>query len=186
MTMNTTREVVEVSRDIPATTVPYGETTTLPAGETVTIVQNLGGSVTVRTPFGVLLRIDGENTDAIGIEREIPERAVDLHGKGPLSMDQVTNALQTVYDPEIPISIVELGLIYRLEEVTDDDGSRVIEIDMTMTSPGCGMGDVICGDAERAVRGVPGVDDVEVNLVFDPPWDMSRMSEATRLELGLL
>lgn len=183
--MNTTREVVEVSRDIPATTVPYGETTTLPAGETVTIVQSLGGSVTVRTPFGVLLRIDGENTDAIGIEREIPERAVALHGKGPFSMDQVTNALQTVYDPEIPISIVELGLIYRLEEVTDDDGSRVIEIDMTMTAPGCGMGDVLRDEAQRVVEQVPGVDRADIELVFDPPWSMERISEDARLELGL-
>lgn len=185
MSTDRQRQVVEVSREVPATTVPYGESTTLPAGETVTIVQNLGGSVTVRTPFGVLLRIDGEHSDAVGIERDLSERSVALHGKGPFSMDQVTNALQTVYDPEIPISIVELGLIYRLEEVTQPNGSRTIEIDMTMTAPGCGMGDVICGDAQRAVLGVPGVDEVVVNLVFDPPWNMSRMSEATRLELGL-
>lgn len=181
-----TRDVVEVSRDIPATTVPYGETTTLPAGETVTIVQNLGGSVTVRTPFGILLRIDGAFTDAIGIEPEIPERAVALHGNGPFSLDKVRDALQTVYDPEIPISIVELGLIYRLEEQVDDDGTRRVEMDMTMTAPGCGMGDVISGDAERAILAVPGVDEVLVNIVFDPPWNMSMMSEETRLELGLL
>ena len=184
--MNGTREVVEVSRDIPATTVTYGESTTLPAGETVTIVQNLGGSVTVRTPFGVLLRVDGDNSDALGMERDLTERAVTLHGKGPFSLDQVRAALQTVYDPEIPISIVELGLIYRLDEVMQDDGTRLIELDMTMTAPGCGMGDVISGDAQRAILSVPGVDEVEVNVVFDPPWNMSMMSEETRLELGLL
>lgn len=182
--MNRTKEVAEVSRECPATTVPYGEPTTIPAGERVHIVQTLGGSITVRTAFGVLLRVDGADSDALGMEP--PERSVMLVGKGPFSMDQVTNALQTVYDPEIPISIVELGLIYRLDEVVDDDGRRTIEIDMTMTAPGCGMGDVLCGDAERVVRAVPGVDDVAVNLVFDPPWDMSRMSDATRLELGLL
>lgn len=184
--MDRTRDVVEVSRDIPATTVPYGETTTLPAGETVTIVQNLGGSVTVRTPFGVLLRIDGPDVGAIGIERDLTERAVALHGKGPFSLDQVREALQTVYDPEIPISIVELGLIYRLDEETSEDGIRTVEMDMTMTAPGCGMGDVIASDAERAILAVPGVDEVLVNIVFDPPWNMSMMSEATRLELGLL
>jgi metal-sulfur cluster biosynthetic enzyme len=91
-----------------------------------------------------------------------------------------------VYDPEIPVSIVDLGLVYRCDERLDDDGTRRIEIDMSMTAPGCGMGDILRADAARAVLAVPGVDDVEVELVWDPPWTIHRMSEAARLELGLL
>jgi metal-sulfur cluster biosynthetic enzyme len=101
-------------------------------------------------------------------------------------MSQVVDALQNVYDPEIPVSVVELGLIYRCDEELLADGSRLISIDMSMTAPGCGMGDVLRADAERVVRMVPGVDDVEVTLVWDPPWNLSRMSEAVRLQLGLL
>ena len=91
-----------------------------------------------------------------------------------------------MYDPEIPVSVVELGLIYRCDEELLADGSRLISIDMSMTAPGCGMGDVLRADAERAVRMVPGVDDVEVALVWDPPWSLSRMAEAVRLRPGLL
>jgi metal-sulfur cluster biosynthetic enzyme len=101
-------------------------------------------------------------------------------------MSDVVAALQNVYDPEIPVSVVELGLIYRCEEELLPDGTRLISIDMSMTAPGCGMGDILRADAERVVRMIPGVDDVEVTLVWDPPWNMSRMSEAVRLQLGLL
>ncbi|MEZ5322260.1 MAG: iron-sulfur cluster assembly protein [Microthrixaceae bacterium] len=101
-------------------------------------------------------------------------------------MDRVLAALGQVYDPEIPVDIVELGLVYRCEEHPTDDGTRRIEIDMSMTAPGCGMGDVLRVDAERAVLAVPGVDEVEVNVVWDPPWTMDRMSESARLQLGLL
>jgi metal-sulfur cluster biosynthetic enzyme len=101
-------------------------------------------------------------------------------------MRQVVDALQDVYDPEIPVSVVELGLIYRCDEELLADGSRLISIDMSMTAPGCGMGDVLRADAERVVRMVPGVDDVEVTLVWDPPWNINRMSEEVRLQLGLL
>jgi metal-sulfur cluster biosynthetic enzyme len=101
-------------------------------------------------------------------------------------MELVTQALQTVYDPEIPVSVVELGLIYRCEEHQRVDGTRLITIDMSMTAPGCGMGDVLRADAARVVQSVPGVDAVEVSLVWDPPWTVRRMSEAARLQLGML
>jgi metal-sulfur cluster biosynthetic enzyme len=115
------------------------------------------------------------------------ERNVMLVGpSASFSMDKVTEALGTVYDPEIPISIVELGLVYRCDEVELPDGRRRIEIDMTMTAPGCGMGDVLRADAMRAVSAVPGVDEVEVTVVWEPPWSMDRISEEARLELGLL
>src|SRR5690606_26634987 len=105
---------------------------------------------------------------------------------GGFDMARVMDALQTVYDPEIPVSIVELGLVYRCDEVLRPDGTRLIDIDMSMTAPGCGMGDILRGDAARVVGAVPGVDDVEVTLVWDPPWSVGRMSEAARLQLGML
>lgn len=175
---------ITLRRDCSAITVPHGEQVALSEGGVVYLVQRLGSSTTVRTGYGTLLRIDGSDSDALGFEPT--ERNVSLLGKGPFDMSQVTEVLQTVYDPEIPVSIVELGLVYRCDEVMRPDGTRLIEIDMSMTAPGCGMGDVLRGDAARVVRSVPGVDDVEVNLVFDPPWSMDRMSDEVRLELGLL
>lgn len=176
---------VALERDCSATTIPYGERVALTAGGLVEVVQQLGGSITVRTEMGALLRIDGEDADALGLERPAPD-TVAAPDDGSFDMARVTDALQTVYDPEIPVSIVELGLVYRCDELVRPDGTRAIEVDMSMTAPGCGMGDVLRDDAARAVLAVPGVDEVEVALVWDPPWSVSRMSEAARLQLGML
>lgn len=174
---------VELTRACVATTVPYGERVTLDAGGLVEIVQRLGASITVRTEMGSLLRIDGTDADAVGLDPiGVGRDAAD----GPFELDQVIHALQQIFDPEIPVSIVELGLVYRCDEIIEADGSRRIEIDMTMTAPGCGMGDVLRADALRAVQAIPAVDDVEVRIVFDPPWNIGRMSEAARLQLGLM
>ena len=175
---------VTLSRECPATAVPYGDTVTLDAGGEVEIVQRLGNSITVRTSFGTLLRIDGADADALGLE--INTEAAPVGSDGPFDISQVTAVLQGVYDPEIPVSIVELGLVYRCEEIIQPDGRRRIEIDMTMTAPGCGMGEVLRADAMHAVESVPGVDEVDVTLVWEPPWTVHHMSEATRLQLGLL
>lgn len=175
---------ITLSRDCVATTVPYGEQVTLDEGGEVEIVQQLGTSITVRSSFGTLFRIDGADADALGME--IDTDAATTSVDGPFDMAQVTEALNGVYDPEIPVSIVELGLVYRCDEVIEPDGHRRIEIDMTMTAPGCGMGDVLKVDAERAVRALPGVHEVDVNLVWEPRWTVHHMSEATRLQLGLL
>ena len=118
--------------------------------------------------------------------RDRPPSAPDPVADGAFDIAQVEAVLHTIYDPEIPISIIELGLVYRCEAIDQPDGTRRIEVDMTMTAPGCGMGDVLSADATRAITALPGVDDVEVTLVWDPPWSMHRMSEASRLELGLL
>jgi len=179
-----TTSATALTRDCRATTVPYGEPVSLSTGGIVTVVQRRGGSITVRTELGTLLRIDAEDADALGLAP--PERNVAIVTDRPFDLDQVLTALGTVYDPEIPVSIVELGLVYRCEETIGQDGARTIEIDMSMTAPGCGMGDVLCADARRVVERIPAVDRAEVNLVFDPPWTMDRMSDATRLELGLL
>jgi probable FeS assembly SUF system protein SufT len=174
---------IALTRDCTATMVPSGERVALAAGGEVQIVQQLGGSITVRTELGSLLRIDGADADAVGLDVPDGHHHVD---DGQFSIERVLDALQAVYDPEIPVSIVELGLVYRCEEVAMDDGRRRIEIDMSMTAPGCGMGDVLRGDAARVVASVPGVDDVDVRVVWDPPWTIDRMSEAARLQLGLL
>lgn len=176
-------EPITLSRDVQATSVPYGEAVTLAGGSEVRIVQALGGSVTVRTGYGLLFRVDGSDADALGLEPMGPDT---IDQSRPFSMDLVDEALRTVYDPEMSLNVVELGLVYRCDEVTRDDGTRLISIDMTMTAPGCGMGDVLQADAVRAVGSVPGVDDVEVEIVFDPPWSIHRLSEEVRLELGLL
>lgn len=175
---------VQLTRDCVVTTIPYGQKTALDAGEPVEIVQQLGGSITVNTRLG-LVRIDGQDADALGIELETAN-SDEIETSETFEMSKVIDALSTIYDPEIPVSIVELGLVYRCDEIMIEDGTRRIEIDMSMTAPGCGMGDVLRGDALNAVRAIAGVDDVEVNVVWDPPWDISRMSDAARLQLGML
>ncbi|MBK5223781.1 MAG: putative Fe-S cluster assembly protein SufT [Acidimicrobiia bacterium] len=182
--MTNTSTWITLTRDCDATMIPYGDRVALTEGGEVQVVQQLGGSITVRTPMGALLRIDGVDADAVGIE--LADDAPASQSDGEFAIGHVVDALQTVFDPEIPISIVELGLVYRCDEVTRPDGSRLIEIDMSMTAPGCGMGDVLRADAARVVGAVPGVDGVDVSLVWDPPWTMHRMSEAARLELGML
>ena len=182
--MTASSETIAVLRDCMATTVPAGEWVLLRAGREVQITQQLGGSITVRTERGPLLRIGAADADALGLE--IPGESHPVGGDGrPFHIERVFDALAEVYDPEIPVSVVDLGLVYRCEEIEGPLSIRRIEIDMTMTAPGCGMGDVLRADAERAVLAVAGVDEVEVNLVWDPPWTLERMSEAARLQLGL-
>jgi probable FeS assembly SUF system protein SufT len=179
----TRSDLIALQRDCAATTVPFGEAVSLSEGGLVRIAQRRGTAITVETELGLLLRIEEADADALGLEpaTERPELA-----DGEFHIDQVMAVLDTLYDPEIPISIVELGLVYRCDAVEQDDGTRRIEIDMTMTAPGCGMGDIICDDAIRTVSAIPGVDSVDVHLVWDPPWTMSRISDAARLQLGLL
>jgi probable FeS assembly SUF system protein SufT len=175
-----------LARECEATTVPYGERVVLSAGGEVEIVQQLGASITVRTELGSLLRIDGADADALGIE-VVPGADADT-GAAPaeFDLDRVMDAVAGAYDPETAVGIVALGVAYRCGGSERPAGTRRIEIDMSMTAPGCGMGDVLRVDAERAVLAVPGVDDVHVELVWDPPWTIDRISEAARLQLGLL
>lgn len=177
------REPVKLTRECVVTTIPYGQKTTLEVGEPVEVVQQLGGSITVNTQYG-LVRIDGPDADAVGLEIE-PLDTDAVSTDEPFDMSKVTDALSTIYDPEIPVNIVELGLVYRCDEVINEEGKRRIEIDMSMTAPGCGMGDVLRGDALAVVQAISGVDDVEVEVVWDPPWDISRMSDAAKLQLGM-
>lgn len=127
-----------------------------------------------------------EVSDAVADNAEAGFSDVPMDDDGMPTTDALRTALKAVMDPEIGINIVDLGLVYRCDEIPLDDGRRRIEIDMTMTAPGCGMGDVIARDAEAAVQRVAGVDEVDVTIVWDPPWTRCRISEAARLELGLL
>jgi len=180
-------EDVVVTRDVEAVVVPAGNRILVPEGVTVTITQSLGGSFTIITPQGYMARVNGKDADALGKKPlEAPESGEPIPGV-PAGAGGVEKAvwaeLRTVYDPEIPINIVDLGLIYRCD-VSEGEGGTRVEVDMTMTAPGCGMGDVLKAEAEDKIRGVAGVSEAVVEIVWDPPWDQSRMSEAARLELG--
>lgn len=171
--------MVVTQRECPARRVPSGEPTTIPEGQFITINQALGGNYTV-TFQGNMLRIDGTDADAIGQEPEVLSFSDD--GSGQIVEDQVWQALDSVYDPEIPISLVSLGLVY---SVAIEPAQKKVNIQMTLTAPGCGMGPVLVSDVKYRVEKVPNVDSVHVELVFDPPWSREMMSEEAQLEAGL-
>lgn len=184
------REEVTVTRDVEAVVIPAGNVIMIPEGATVQITQSLGGSYTVITPHGLMARVSSQDADALGKEPVAdtkPPAGAASPGATPsdpkVVEENVWNELRQVFDPEIPINIVDLGLVYACRVEQDPSGYRV-EIEMTMTAPGCGMGDVLKADAEDRIRGVAGVSNIQVEIVWDPPWDQSRMSEAARLELG--
>ena len=184
------QEYALVSRDCRAVEIPQGTPTILPAGTHVRITQSLGGSYTVMSEYGQLLRIDEGSADAIGKGPVAPPGAPEAGSAerpGPAGSveEKVWAALRTCFDPEIPVNIVDLGLVYTCE-VSDlpEGGSRVV-IQMTLTAPGCGMGPVIAGDVKQKVEAIAGVRAAEVEVVFDPQWNQNMMTEAARLQLGL-
>src|SRR6266540_5068875 len=181
--------VVNTLRDVEVMQVPSGFRAKLPAGTPLVVQQTLGGQFTAMTATGGLVRVDGKDADALGPEYEEEARRFEAEraaaGEGAFDEEKVWDALREVYDPEIPASIVELGLVY-LVAAEPVEGGHLVRIHMTLTAPGCGIGPVLVEDVRRKVLGVPGVKDVEVEIVFDPPWDPSRMSEAARLQLGMM
>jgi len=174
---------IVLARDCEATRIPSGSVEVLPAGTRVEIAQSLGGHFTVTTDQGGLFRIAAKDADALGKQ---PEEAAAAAVEGPFEQERVWEQLRTVFDPEIPVNLVDLGLIYRCEATPLPDGGHRVEIDMSMTAPGCGMGDVLREDVRHKIQGLPGVRDVRVEVVWDPPWDPSRMSDAAKLQLGWL
>lgn len=175
---------IELKRDCEATLIPSGERVQLSLGERVVLTQALGGSFTVKTDAGYLARIAAHDADALGFEvKQTSHEPVDA---GSFDVRRVIEQLKTVFDPEIPVNVVDLGLIYACEAHPLEGGGQRVEIKMSMTAPGCGMGDVLKEDARARVQAVPGVAEVDVEIVWDPPWDQSRMSEAARLQLGML
>jgi probable FeS assembly SUF system protein SufT len=174
---------VVLTRDCEATRIPSGSKMVLPRGTRVVVTQSLGGQFTVTTDEGALLRIADKDADALG-ERMSTAAAPAPAVEGAFDEQQVWEQLRTVFDPEIPVNLVDLGLIYQCQAVPTPEGGQRVEIKMSMTAPGCGMGDVLKEDVRRKVQGVPGVREVDVEVVWEPPWDASRMSEAARLQLG--
>lgn len=174
---------IALSRECPAVLIPEGTAVTLSAGTEVYVTQALGGSVTVNVN-GNLARISAEHVDALGMTRDAGP-AQEAGNDGEVDESLIWAQLQTCYDPEIPINIVELGLIYRCEVVKEPDGKQRVEIDMTLTAPGCGMGPILVEDVRGKVSTVPNVSSVSVELTFDPPWNSEMMSEAARLETGM-
>ena len=179
-----TNEPFSLSRDVRAVIIPMGEELQLRAGTNGFISQALGGSFTVYIE-GNLFRIAGSDADALGKEPvpppEIPENATDKDIE-----EVIWQQLKTCYDPEIPVNIVDLGLIYRLDVSPGTDGQRSVSIDMTLTAPGCGMGEILVQDAQEKIVVIPTISDVRVELVFDPPWNQSMMSDEARLQTGLM
>jgi len=178
------REETILARDVEGTAIPYGDRIPLKAGEPVIITQALGGSYTVVTMQGYMVRIDGKDADAIGKETLAAPSAEELAGR-PL-VDLVWDQLRTCYDPEIPVNIVELGLVHSADATPLAEGGSKVAVRFTLTAPGCGMGDVLRQDIERKVLGLPGVKEADVQVQLDPPWDQTRMSDAARLQLGLM
>ena len=180
--MSTTHRLV---RDCAATLIPAGDIVVLAAGTEVTVTQALGGSVTVRTGMG-LFRIAPADLDSLGPE------AAGLYGEqrkdaatGPLDQDKLWEALKECFDPEIPVNIVDLGLIYHLELQPGERGGQKVAAKMTLTAQGCGMGPVIAADAKSKLEALPGVESAEVQIVWDPVWNPRMISEAGRKQLGL-
>ena len=179
-------EIITVTRDCDATLIPAGEEIKLIKGTRVRITQALGGDYTLFVN-GNLVKISGIDADAIGLESikyEVDHSKVDL--SIPVDDEAVWDQLKTVYDPEIPVNIVDLGLIYHMEIEHMATGGSFVHIKMTLTAPGCGMGPMIAQDAQNKVRNVPGVLDVNVELVWEPQWDRDMMTDEARLQMGML
>ena len=177
-------EEVQVRRDCPAVLIPQGNTVTIQAGTTAIVTQSLGGSYTVQVPsLGGLFRIAGRDADALGLAPTAD--AVDAPDSGPVRDETVWGALKNVYDPEIPVNIVDLGLVYDLRIDPLPNGRSRVEVKMTLTAPGCGMGQTIAMDARHYIENLPGVAEADVQVVWDPPWNPHMISPEGRAKLGM-
>ena len=180
------REARTLSRDVEVAAIPYGDKVPLKAGSTVFLTQSLGGSYTVMTDMGYMVRVEGKDADAIGEQPQAPPSAAETAGK---SVEQLCwDQMKTCYDPEIPVNIVDLGLVYACEvaPVPGEEGQSKGRVRFTLTAPGCGMGDYLKQDVQSKILGVPGVKEADVEVVFDPAWNQAMMSDAARLQLGMM
>ena len=178
---------VELTRDCEAVQIPAGHSATLRAGTPVDITQTLGGTYTVHAA-GALYRIAGKNADALGLQTPDAE-ARTASAEGPASQEDleknVWDTLKTCYDPDIPVNIVDLGLVYDMHLEAQPDGRHKVSVKMTLTAPGCGMGSAIAGDAQQKLLYLPGVEAADVEIVWDPPWHQSMITSEGRRILGL-
>lgn len=175
---------IHLTRDCAVIAVPGGQRETLPKGTPVRIVQQRGGAFTVSNDIHAIFRIAAEDADALGLENSVPDEPLNQNVGGTLTESLVWDALKTVYDPELPVNIVELGLVYSVI-INPAPAGNVIQVRMAMTSPGCGMSNVLKADVESRLVRLPQVAEACVEVVFDPPWTPSRMSESARLQLGM-
>jgi probable FeS assembly SUF system protein SufT len=175
-------DTITLKRDCEAIAVPSGSREVLPAGTTVRVVQARGDSYTVSNSIHAIFRIDGRDADALGMQP--PAATPQGEQNATLSEDLVWKALKNVYDPELPVNIVDLGLVYSCAITEAAAGGKLVAIRMGVTAPGCGMSNVLRGDVETKVRRLPQVAETDVQVVFDPPWSPARMSDAARLQLG--
>jgi len=177
-------EPITVTREVQAILIPVGVPINIPAESVVYVTQALGGTVTVNIN-GNLARIAGTDLDALGMEPAEDPIAQAGDNGGRIDEELVWAVLRNCYDPEIPINIVDLGLIYSCSVLEPEDGKQQVKITMTLTAPGCGMGEFLVQDVETRLQDIPNLDDISVELVFDPPWNQDMMSEAARLQVGL-
>ena len=183
--MTNPQEEVELTRDVNATLIPHGEEFTLGSGEKVTITHRLGGNFTVMTLQG-MYRIASKDADALGESLTEVSVSPKTDNSNPASTEEIRDNLKTVFDPEIPVNVVDLGLIYRIEIEETKDRGRIAFVDLTLTAPGCGMGPVIAEDVKGKTLELNGIDDAEVEIVWDPPWSQDLISEEGKMELGLI
>ena len=176
-------ELIDLKRECEAIEIPSGIRRVLPPGSRVRISQFLGTSYTVISDMGCMFRIDANNADAMGLAAPAAAQAT-APAEQTFSESMVWDQLKTVFDPEIPVNIVDLGLIYSCKITPLEEGGKKIDVDMSMTAPGCGMGGVLKADVESKLARLPEVKTVNVQVVFDPPWNAGRMSEAAKLQLG--
>jgi len=186
--MSTESPVTHLTRDIEAIQIPSGLTKKLLKGTPVIITQALGGTYTVVVEHSAgLFRVLASDADALGkVHVEAAASNGTGHTGGPLNEEDIWAQLKTCYDPEIPVNIVDLGLIYSLEIKPQDGGGNLVEVKMTLTAPGCGMGPSIASDAQRKILTVPGVTDAQVDVVWDPPWSAERISQEGKQKLGMV
>ncbi len=185
-------ELVTLQRECKAITIPYGTETLVFKDEKVYITQTLGGSFTLQRDNGQLVRIDGRDADALG--KEVPPEdkvfKIEYGDEKPRDDKEIENdvwdQLKTCYDPEIPVNIVELGLIYGSQIKPHPQGGKKVEVLMTLTAPGCGMSTVLKAEIEQKLSRIPGVKEANVEVTFDPPWNQSLMSDVARLQLGMM
>jgi probable FeS assembly SUF system protein SufT len=178
------QNVITLTRDVTAVQIPHGNSIHLPAGTGVLITQDLGGTFTVVIPNQAgLYRISGDDADALGKEK-VASAVSQGDPTSPITEDKIWEVLKTCYDPEIPVNIVDLGLIYSLTIDHDGQGARV-NVKMTLTAPGCGMGPVIAGDAQKKISELAGVNSAQVEVVWDPPWSPSLITPEGRKKLGM-
>jgi probable FeS assembly SUF system protein SufT len=177
----------ELKRDLDVILIPAGQKYTIPAGTKGVVTQALGGNYTIATQYG-LSQVAEKDLDALGMEKpqaEAKEKAA-ARTNGEVSEDEVWTQLKQCYDPEIPVNIVDLGLVYDCRLTKKDDGGTRVEVKMTLTAPGCGMGPAIAHDAQSKILSIDGVDEADVQLVWDPPWNQNMISEAGRMKLGMI